>query len=295
MMPVRRLLTALAAAPLIAAAPRLVQAQCTNLPLTSPEAKLFGFYAVPLAFSTSVQPDQLRPWQFRVSLELTPMPAADPTTRTSACHSANKGESTNLASIFPRPRVAMGLPYNLEVEASYVPPLQVKNAKANLLGLALAWTRRVAIVAGASVIAQARVHTLIGSVEGPITCGADALQASNTQECWGKQISNDRFTPNVSGGELSAAVDLGDYAVFLTGGMNTLQPELQVNFQPGAGYTATLPPADRSLVTLKERLNRYTLGGGATWRMFRGVDLTGQVYTSPDDVAIYRMLLSFKL
>ena len=295
MMPVRRLLAALVAAPVLAAAPRLASAQCTDLPLTSSEAKLFGFYAVPLAFSTAVQPDQLRPWQFRVSIEVTPLPAADATTRTTACRSASKSETTNLASIFPRPRVAMGLPFDLEVEASYVPPLQVKDAKANLLGLAVAWTRRVAIVAGASVIAQARVHTLIGSVEGPIVCGRDALQANNTQECWGKTVSNDKFTPNVSGAELTGAVDLGDYAVYLTAGVNSLRPEFQVNFQPGAGYVTPLPPTDRSLVTLKERLNRFALGGGATWRMFRHVDLTGQIYTSPDDISITRILLTYKL
>ena len=295
MMPVRRLLAALVAAPVLALSPRLAAAQCSNLPITSPEAKLFAFYSVPLAFSTAVQPDQLRPWQFRVSLEVTPMPAAGAAERATTCYASSKTESTNLASIFPRPRVAMGLPYDLEVEATYVPPLKVKDATGNMLGLALAWTRRVAIVAGASVIAQARVHTVLGYVEGPIVCGTEALQANNTQVCWGKEASNDRFTPNVSGGELTGAVDLGDYAVYLTAGINSMQSEFQVNFQPGAGYVTSLPPKDRTLVTLKERLNRFTLGGGATWRMFRRVDLTGQIYASPEDVSITRILLTYKL
>ncbi len=295
MMSVRRLLAAFVVAALIVALPGAARAQCSNLPITSPEAQLFAFYTVPLAFSTSVQPEQLRTGQFRISLEVTPMPSASAAQRATSCYASSKTESTNLASLFPRPRIAMGLPYNLEIEASYVPPLQVKDATANLLGLALAWTRRVAVVGGASVIAQARVHTLIGSVEGPIVCGVDALQANSTQVCWGKQPSKDRFTPNVSGAELTGAVDVGEYAFFVTAGMNSMQSEFQVNFQPGAGYASSLPPADRTLVTLRERLNRFTVAGGATWRMFRGLDLTGQIYTSPDDVAITRILLTYKL
>lgn len=295
MMNVRRLLAALVAAPLLATVPRTTQAQCNSLPVTSPEARLLAFYAVPLAFSTSVQPEQLRPWQFRFSLEITPMPSADSTRRATSCYSSSKSETTNLASLFPRPRVAMGLPFDFEIEASYVPPLKVKDATANLLGLALAWTRRVAIVGGASVIAQARVHTLLGYVEGPIVCGSDALQANNTLDCWGKQESKDRFTPNVSGAELTGAVDVGEYAFFVTAGMNSMQPQFQVNFQPGSGYVTPLPPTDRTLVTLKERLNRFTYGGGATWRIFRRLDITGQIYASPDDVSIGRFLLSYKM
>ncbi len=294
MMPLRRLSAALVAAAVVVLPLRSMAAQCTNLPVTSPEARLLAFYAVPLAFSTSVQPDQLRPGQWRLSLDVTPMPSANSAQRATNCYASSKQESTNLASIFPRPRLTVGLPFNFEVELSYVPPLQVKDATANLLGVALAWTRRVAIVAGSSLIAQARVHTVLGSVEGPITCGLDALQANATQDCWGKQISNDRYTPNVSGAELSAAIDLGEYAVFLTTGVNSMQPEFQVNFQPGVGYITPLPPVDRSLVTIKERINRFTLGGGATWRMFRRVDLTGQIYTSPDDVSITRLILTYK-
>ena len=291
--PIRRLMATVAVAPMIALVPRAVVAQCTALSATSPEAKLLAFYAVPLAFSTAVQPNQLRPWQFRVSLEVTPMPAADASLRATTCYASSKTESTNLASVFPRPRIAMGLPWNLEVEASYVPPLKVKDATANLIGLALAWTRRVAVVAGSSVIAQARVHTLIGTVEGPIVCGTDALQSDPTKVCYGKQVSNDRFTPNLSGAELTGAIDLGEYAVFLTVGMNSVAPEFRVDFQSGVGYVTPLPPPDHTLVTLKERLSRFTLGGGATWRMFRGLDLTGQIYASPDDISVTRVVLSY--
>ena len=272
--------------------PTTARSQCIGLSENSPEAKLLAFYAVPLAFNASSQPEQLLPWHFRFTLEVTPMPAADSARRATTCYASSKQESTNLASVFPRPRVAVGLPFNFEAELSWVPPLKVKDAQANLIGLSLAWTRRVAIVAGASVIAQARVHTVIGSVEGPITCGIDALQANALLPCYGRTPSNDRYTPNLSGGELNAAIDLGDYAIYVSGGVNSLAPEFQVNFPVGAGYPNP-PAADRSLVTLGKRLSRYTVGAGATWRIFRGVDLSAQLYNSVNDVSITRIMLSY--
>ncbi|MBI3789262.1 MAG: hypothetical protein HY275_00070 [Gemmatimonadetes bacterium] len=275
-------------------APAVARAQCTNLPASAPEAKLLAFYALPIAFNRSAQPDQLRAGQWRLSFEMTPMPGADSARRSTTCYASSKQESTNLASLFPRPRLEVGLPWDLEAEVSYVPPLQVKDAKANLLGLGLSWTRRVAIVAGTSVIAEARVHTVIGKVEGPITCNIDALQANAANPCYGRQISNDAFSPNVSGAELTGAVDLGDYAVYLTGGVNSINSQLKVDFQPGAGYITPLPPRDRSLVSLASPINRFVLGGGATWRMFRGLDLTAQIYASPDDnVSVSRILLTY--
>lgn len=291
MMPVRRLLSTLLLAPAAVLLPRVVTAQCV-VQTTSTEARLMAFFAVPLAFSGAVQPDQLRPGQWRVSVDAALMPSADPSLRPTTCYSAAKGESTNLASIFPRPRVAVGLPFDLEAEVSWVPPLQVKDAKANLVGLALAWTRRVAILAGASVILQARAHTLIGSVEGPITCNVDALQANNTLPCYGKTISNDRFTPNVSGGELALAFDAGEYAVFGSVGMNSMDPEFRVDFANGAGYVTT-PSVDNTQIKFAERLNRTALSAGATWRIFRGLDLTGQIYTSLEDTSISRIIFTY--
>ncbi len=291
MMPARRLIAALLVAPAVALVPRVAVAQCV-VQTTSAEARLMAFFVVPLAFSGAVQPDQLRPGQFRVSVDAALMPSADESLRPTNCYASAKGETTNLASIFPRPRLAVGLPFNLEAEVSWVPPLQVKDAKANLVGLALAWTRRMAILAGAGVIVQARAHTMIGSVEGPITCNIDALQASNALPCYGKTISNDRFTPNVSGGELAVAFDAGDYAVFGSVGINSMDPEFRVDFANGAGYVPT-PSVDNTQIKFAERLNRTALSAGATWRIFRGLDLTGQLYASLDDTSISRIIFTY--
>lgn len=294
MLPLRRFAPLAALAAALAAPTAALRAQCTNLPASAPEAKLLAFYALPLAFNRSAQPDQLRAGEWRLSFELTPMPAADSARRATSCYAASKQETTNLASVFPRPRLEIGLPWDLEIEGSFVPPLKVKDAKATLYSVGLAWTRRVAIVAGASLIAEARVHGTFGEVEGPITCGVDALTSNAALPCYGTQPSSDKYRPNVWGGELTAALDLGDYGFYLGGGLNSINAQLQVDYQPGAGYVTPLPPRDRSLVSLASPLSRTVITGGATWRMFRGIDLTAQLYASPDDNAsLARVLLTY--
>ena len=285
---------ALAAAVLGAAAlavPATLQAQsplCLGVSAKSPEARLMAFYAAPLAFSTAAQPVQLRPWQWQFSIDITPMPSPDSARRATQCYSASKGESTNLASIFPRPRVALGLPYNLIVEASYLPPITVKDATANLFGLSLAWTQRVWVFAGSSVIAQARVHTTLGYVEGPITCGLGALQADPTKPCYGTKPSNDRFTPNVTGAELVGTFDAFDYAMYAGVGVNSINAEFQVDFLDKNGFR------DRSKVTLGSWLNRFAFLVGGTWRVAKTVDLTAQIYSQPDDVSMARIIMAWR-
>ena len=279
----------LAIAAAIGVVPSASHAQgCLNLRESSPEAKLLAFYAAPLTFSTATQPVQLRPWQWQVALEVTPMPSADAARRTTQCYSSAKGESTNLASIFPRPRVSLGLPYNLVAELSYLPPLRVKDATANLAGLSLAWVQRAFVFAGASVIMQARAHTVLGYVEGPITCNLDALQADPLKPCYGRNESNDRFTPNVSGVEVVGAFDVSDYAMFAGVGVNSVDPTLQVDFTDRNGFR------DRNQVTLKGALNRMAFMAGGTWRVAPHIDLTGQIYAQAEDVSLVRIAMAWR-
>ena len=285
----RPALATLGVALALAAPATPAQAQgCLNLGANTPEAKLLAFYAAPLAFNTVMQPMQLRPWQVEVALEVTPMPSADSARRATQCYSASKGETTNLASIFPRPRVAVGLPMNLVAELSVVPPVRVKDAQALLAGMSLAWVRRVYVFAGSSVLLQVRGHTLFGYVEGPITCSLDALQNDPSKPCYGARESNDRFTPNVSGLETVATFDVSDYAMFAGLGVNSMAPEFQVDFTDKTGYR------DRNRVTLWSRLNRMAFMAGGTWRATPNIDLTAQIYTQVEDVSMVRLSLAWR-
>ena len=257
---------------------------CLNLGGNTPEAKLMAFYAAPLTFSTVMQPQQLKPWQWQVALEITPMQNADSARRATQCYTASKGEATNLASVFPRPRLALGLPWNLVAELSYVPPIRVKDATANLAGVSLAWTQRVVVFAGSSVFMQVRGHTVIGYVEGPITCGREALQADPSKPCFGTKESNDRFTPNVSGVDVAVALDVSDYAMFAGVGLNAVNSEFHVDFTNGTGFR------DRNKVTLRSPLNRYAFMAGGTWRAHPRLDITAQIYSQTDNISMLRLV-----
>src|SRR5690606_24700669 len=106
-----------------------------------PEGRLLGFYAAAVAFSPAgfAVPDAA----VTFGLELSYIPWLDASQRRP---SIDKPEATNLAPVFPRPRLGLRLPGEVTLEASWIPPLQVFDVRANLFGLSL--TRPLAHVAG---------------------------------------------------------------------------------------------------------------------------------------------------
>ena len=270
------------------AVPLAANAQCTNLPANSPEAKLLAFYSAPVAFSTAAQPQPLKPWHFQLTLEAATVPSADSATRTTQCYRSSKGESTNLTQVLGRPRVALGLPWNFIAEVGYIPPITIRDATANLTGLSLAWVVQYGTLAGANVVYQIRAHTLIGTVKGPITCGRDQLQSTQPlQPCYGNQISNDTYTPNISGLEGVLALDAATYAVYLGVGYSALNPSLQVDFTNLVGVR------DQSKVTTVA-LSRTAIMAGGTFRLTQRFDVTGQIYAVPDDLSMFRVMLVWR-
>lgn len=271
-----------------AALPFAANAQCTNLPANSPEAKLLAFYSAPVAFTTAAQPQPLKPWHFQLTLEAATVPSADSAMRATQCYSSSKGETTNLTQVLARPRIAMGLPLNFIAEVGYIPPITIRDATANLLGVSLAWVMQYGTLAGANVVYQIRAHTLIGDVQGPITCGRDALQSTQPlQPCYGNKISNDRYTPNVSGLEGVLALDAATYAVYLGVGYNVINPKLAVDFTNLVGVR------DQSPVTTVA-LSRTAIMAGGTFRLTQRFDVTGQIYAVPDDLSMFRVMLAWR-
>ena len=268
--------------------PFAADGQCTNLPANSPEARLLAFYSAPVAFATAAHPQPLKAWQLQLTLEAATVPSADSAKRSTQCYSAAKGESTNLTQVLARPRVALGLGAGFIAEVGYIPPITIRDATANLLGLSLAWVVQSGTLAGANVIYQLRGHTLIGDVEGPITCGRDALQSTKPLEpCYGNKISNDRYTPNVSGLEGVVSLDAATYAVYLGVGYNSLDPKLQVDL------TNLVGTRDQSQVSTT-RLSRTAILAGGTFRLTQRFDVTGQIYAVPDDLSMFRMMLVWR-
>lgn len=89
-----------------------------------------------------------------------------------------KVEDLNRASLFPRPRVLVGLPAGLSLEGSWVPPVDIDGVEPNLLGLALG---RPLLERGRWRLG-ARLHGQYGTLEGDITCPAAEAAAGPDPE-----------------------------------------------------------------------------------------------------------------
>ena len=265
-----------------ALAPRATLAQCRP-PEGSNEAKLLAYYAAPIVFAPQGGPSVAkRP--LTLGGELTYIPEPDPSLqRTGVCFTP-KQESTQLSPVFPRPRLSIGLPYGVLVEASYLPPIKVADAEANLFSGAVSLSHALVETNGAPVVAAARVHVTHGWVRGAITCAKKALQTQDSSApCYGSAPSRDTFHPDMWGidGSIGRAFASGRLDLFAGGGVNWLAPRFRVGFTSGTGLV------DNTLVEVDLRRAAWFAGG--TWRLLHAWSATGQLYAVPGDVTLGRI------
>ncbi len=252
-------------------------------PKDAPEAKLLAFFAAPIAFSPAGHADRMAPWSFRVSLDVTyvPTPPAD-IRRSSYCH--RKSENTDLSPVFPRPRLAVGLPGGLYLEGSYLPPVTVLDATPSLGSVALGWSRTIrGQPREGSTWITLRAHATFGEVSGPITCSADALQTSSAnQPCYGTTPSNDRYEPNMVGGEgIVGWSGSGRLSAYVGSGYTSITPRFQVHFTPQGG---TL---DDTRVLLDD--SRISAFAGGRFQLTGRSAITAELYSVPKDMTTFRV------
>lgn len=272
---------------LIAAGGAVAQAECRP-PADSHEAKLLAFYTVPIAFSPAEAPAVLSPWTIRVGGQLSNVPSPSREIQQTGLCFQGKSERTRISPVFPQPRIAIGLPANLSLEASYVPPVKVSGATPNLGSVALAWTRPFAVRRTTTAVVQLRAHGTFGHVTGAITCDEDVLQSSNpTAPCYGDRPSDDTFKPNMFGGEGTLGLWRGRWGLYGGGGVTWLRPRFQVGFNDLNGYD------DRTRVLVN--LTRGTAFGGLTFRPVEPLALSAQVYAVPSDATTFRLGASYLL
>lgn len=257
------------AALLLCAASAPARAQCRP-PRSSNEAKLLAFYSAPIAFGFGGTPRVLPAGAIRAGAEVAPVPTPDPAIQRTAYCYLGKPEHTRLTPVFARPRIEVGLPFGLVVEASYLPPLTVGDARPNFGSAALSRTTPLPlpILGGATALAL-RAQGTLGRVQGPITCNRSALQVTDPSgPCWGANPSRDTFHPNMW--EFDAALGSwsasGRFGAFAGGGYASLHPRFQVGFTNLAGST----DSTRIVVDLQ----RARIFGGLTWRAIHRLDLS---------------------
>lgn len=269
--------------------PALAAAQSTCKPSSNTnEAKLLAYFAGPLAFSSVPGVAELTRGQVALAGELAMLPTPPGAiTRSSGVCGFNKSENTDLAPVFPRPRLAVGLGGGLVAELSFLPPVEVMDAKAHLGGAALSWTPKVTVPFVNSAIVV-RAHSTFGGVDGPITCPKSELQTTNTaQPCYGSTPSNDTYEPNVRGIE-GVLYRKGGRVTWHAGvGVNSTASRLLVNFTDGRGFV------DNNIVEIT--LTRVALLGGLSFDPLETLALSAQVYSVPSDATTARLGIAWRV
>ncbi len=244
----------------------------------SNEANTFAAMSVPLVFGPAGAIGEDPSARFWVGFEGTLLPNIDSaTTVPTVCRPGKEGENTDFSPAFGRLRAGVALLSWLDLEAGWVPPIRVNGVKANLLSVALGG--RVSLGPGSLAI---RGHATVGEILAPITCNEDAL-ADPASECFGGQLSEDSYKPNIFGVDATFAFPLGSkFRPYLGAGYNRLQPRFQVNFTNRVGFT------DDQKVEVN--LNRLAVFGGLTWLPSRRLGITGEIYSQPADAVTVRIV-----
>jgi hypothetical protein len=261
-LPTQRRVAGLALAAWAVAAPLAAQSVCRP-PASSNEAKTLAIFSVPLAFGPATAPEILP--GLRVGIEGAYLPKIDRATATPTICRPGKGpENTDLLFAVPRPRISLPLP----------------GVKANLFGFSLG--KSFGRLDG--LVAAIRAHGTFGSIRGPITCD-DAELGDPTSECFQGTRSDDKYSPNIFGADVSLGWTMagGRLRPYLGGGYNRLEPRFQVNF------TNQFGAVDSTRVEVN--LDRGVVFGGATWQLTDRLGVAAEVYAVPADAVTARLVL----
>ena len=256
-------------------------------PAASNEARVLAYFASPLAFSAAPEVMLLTHGQIALAGDLTLVPSAPSSiSRSTGVCGFAKSENSDLAPVFPRPRLAVGVGHGFVAELSYLPPVTVMDATPNMFAAAVAWTPTdLSLPAGAQL--HLRVHATFGGVKGPITCSRESLQTSDpSQSCYGTNPSKDSYNPNVRGVEAILSRPSGAFRWYAGAGINSTSSYFKVDFTDQRGY--------RDNNTVEINLARVALIGGATWTVRPSLALSAQFYSVPDDATTGRLGIAWR-
>jgi hypothetical protein len=264
---------------------RVAHAQCVA-PIHSNEAKLIAFYEAPIVFAPAGAPGALAPGGLSLTGDVTYVPPAPRSIQTTTLCYASRPQSTKLAPVAPRLRLALGLPFGFAIEGSYLPPVTVRDATPNFGSLAVSYTRAVTPF----VTLEGRAHGTVGTIRGPITCPSSGLQQSNpAAPCFGSRQSNDTFYPRSAGADLSAGVTPARGRMTVYGGVGYA-------YYPGrfqVGFTDLSGTTDNTVVVTG--LSRESVFGGVEFRIIDALSAGAQVYSVPADVTTFRVSARYHL
>jgi len=241
-----------------------------------PEAWALKYFASVTLLTSLGPPRPSVPGKVELTLELVWIPSISEDQRRVGFY-GTKVEDLNRSPALVRPRLRIGLPADISLELSWVPPVEVEGVRSNLLSAAI---ERPFMSTGAWVFGL-RAYGQIGESEGDFTCpeheaGIEPGAPGNEFGC--QESSTDTATFNYLG--------LG-----LTGGYRLSGPsEAAFNFGLYANYLDLEFQVDALTFGFRDRSHLVTDGftysatAGFSWAAFRKVRLAFEIFYSPLDV-----------
>jgi hypothetical protein len=250
---------------------------------SDPEGRLMAFYAAALAVSAIGPGTADAPWSVSAGIELSYIPQLSRRQRTAGF---DKPESSNLSPILPRARISLSTPGDVRVEGSWLPPIAVFHARANLYAIAI--SRSVA--SRGPIVITPRLAAAGGRARGAITCN-DALVRGTPSEqvyygavCHARQ-SDDHFEPRQLSAEVIVSRTSGSrFVPFATAGVRRDHARFDIGVRRSDGTRDTDHPV------LVMRATRPFLAAGATWHSGRA-DAGAEVHYAPGSLLTARVRL----
>jgi hypothetical protein len=185
-----------------------------------------------------------------------------------------KSEDLDRTSVFGRPRVAVGLPGQFALEASYLPPIDISGVEPDLVALAL--SRRLPTTR--KIDSGLRLTLQRGSFSGDFTCSAREIESGPNE--FGCEVpSDDEMTLETASLELSVA-RRGAGESSLTPYASLAVTAMDLEFQVRADYSGLM---DRTRLVASGTTYSMSLGVGR--RFGDGWRWAGEVFYSPLDAA----------
>lgn len=168
-----------------------------------PEAWAMNYLASVTLFSGLGAPRAREPWSVEAGAEVGWIPYFGLGERTVGFN-GTKEEALNHSTVFARPRITVGLPWDTSLSLSYVPPLKIAGVRPHLFAFALErplWEQE-------SWRVGARFYGQLGGAKGAFTCSKELAgytpgSVRNPYGC--DEPSRDRARQNYLGLELAAA------------------------------------------------------------------------------------------
>lgn len=240
-----------------------------------------AFYAAALSVSAIGTADAHAPWSVTAGLELSYIPQLSRRQRTAGF---DKPESSNLSPILPRARLSLSTPGDVRIEGSWLPPVSVFDARANLYSIALSR----AISTPWAIAITPRLAVAAGRARGAITCNDDLRRGTASEQVYYAAVchareSDDYFEP----GQLSAELIVSrpramGIVPFAT--LGALRHD--VRFDIGVQRPDGSRDPDHPILLM--RATRPFVAAGIAWRSVRG-EAGGEIHYAPGSLVTARL------